>query len=149
MSLIGVIREESFKAAKDKDTIKRSILQVTLAALKDKKLDKGRDEELTEIEEINVVRKEIKKLKEALEDFEKGNRDDLVQETKKQIEILEQFVPDMMDKDSITEYVEKKKKDLGVEDMSGFGKLMGFVMKDLKGKADGDKVKEVVKEVLS
>ncbi len=149
MSLIEDIRKESFKVAKDKNATKRSILQVTLAALKDEKLGKGRDEDLTEIEEVNVVRKEIKKLEEAIEDFQKGEREDLVKEAKQQKETLEQFVPEMMDEDSIKEYVNKKKEELEVEGMSGFGQLMGAVMKDLKGKADGEKVKEVVKKVLS
>lgn len=134
-------------AVKARESVKVEILKMTLASLKNAEIEK--EKELDEKEQKQIVRKETKKLKDAFEQYVQGGRDDLAQKEKEQLEILEEYLPKQMDESEIREFIEKKAKEVGAESMKDMGKLMGVVMKELQGKADGGVVNNLVKDVLN
>jgi len=106
--------------------------------------NKKPNEILGDEDAIVVVARLAKQRKDSIEQFKKGNRDDLVKEESAQLAILETYLPKLMDKEEVEKVVKNKKEELGIIDATKKGMLMSAVMKDLKGKADGMMVKEVV-----
>ncbi len=107
------------------------------------------DEELPDEDAIAVIRREVKKRKEAAEAFDKGGRSESAEKERMEQRILESYLPALMSKDDIRKIVEAKKAEMGVDPSTSSGqankgKFMGAVMKELKGKADGMLVKEVI-----
>ena len=99
---------------------------------------------LTDEQALVVITRLAKQRKDSIEQFKKGNRDDLVQEESAQLAILETYLPKLMDKVEVEEIAKAKKNELEITDATKKGMLMSAIMKDLKGKADGALVKEVV-----
>ncbi len=147
MTLSEKIRNDMISAVKAKESVKVEILKMVLASLKNAEIES--EKELDEKAQEQIVRKETKKLKDAFEQYTQGGRDDLAEKEKQQLEILEEYLPKQMQEAEIKEFIGKKAKELGVESMKDMGKLMGVVMKELQGKADGGMVNKLVKEVLN
>ena len=99
---------------------------------------------LSDEEAIAVINKLAKQRKDSIEQFKKGNREDLVKEEQAELDILETYFPKLMDKSEVEKIAKAKKEELGITDAAKKGMLMSAIMKDLKGKADGMVVKEVV-----
>jgi len=106
----------------------------------------GRD--MNEDDEIKLLKSEVKKRKDAIEMYEKGGRDDLLNKEKFELSVIEEFLPEQLSDEEIEAAVNKVIMQTQASSMSDMGKVMGPVMKELKGKADGNKVKEIVKEKL-
>lgn len=134
-------------AVKAKDILKIDILKMALASLKNAEIEKG--ESLDEKTQENILRKEAKKLKDAYEEYKQAGRDDLAEKEKAQLEILEVYLPKLMDESEVRSFVEKKAKELDAQGPRDMGKVMGVVMKELQGKADGGVVNNIVKDVLN
>jgi|SRR3989344_1980700 len=100
-------------------------------------------EMLKDEEAIAVIGKLAKQRKDSIEQFKKGNREDLVKEEEAELSILETYLPKLMAKSDVEKIAKAKKSELNI-DVSKKGMLMSALMKDLKGKADGSMVKEVV-----
>ena len=101
-------------------------------------------EMLSDEEAISVITRLSKQRKDSIEQFKKGNRDDLVQKEQAELAILENYLPKLMAKEEVEKIARAKKEELGISDASKKGMLMAALMKDLKGKADGGVVKEAV-----
>lgn len=133
-------------AMKEKDTIKKDTVQMVRAAILQIEKDKGIEVDDNKI--IEIIAKEVKGKKDALVDFEKGGRQDLIEQTNKEIEILNKYLPKQLTKEEIKAEVEEVIKAVGATSM----KDMGIVMKEAKLKigaaADGRAINEVVKELL-
>ena len=133
-------------AMKEKDTIKKDTVQMVRAAIL--QIEKDKQIEVDDAKIIEIIAKEVKEKKDALLDFEKGGRQDLVDQTNKEIEILSKYLPKQLSKEEIKEEVKKIIEALGASSM----KDMGPVMKEAKAKigaaADGRTINEVVKELL-
>ena len=99
---------------------------------------------LTDEEVLEVITRLSKQRKDSIEQFKKGNREDLVKEEEAQLAILETYLPKLMDKSEVEKLARAKKDELGITDAAKKGMLMSALMKDLKGKADGSVVKEAV-----
>ena len=99
---------------------------------------------LTDEEALVVIARLAKQRKDSIEQFKKGSRDDLVKEEEDELSILETYLPKLMDKSEVEKIARAKKEELGITDGVKKGALMSVLMKDLKGKADGLMVKEVV-----
>lgn len=106
------------------------------------------DGELTDDQAQAVIKREVKKRKDSILQFEKGGRSDLAETERAELAILETYLPEMMSKDDIRVLVEKTMKKIGVTDATGKGKLIGAVIKSADGNADGALVKAVVDELL-
>ena len=145
-----MLKEELMKdlkeAMKEKNTIKKDTVQMVRAAILQIEKDKGIEVDDNKI--IEIIAKEVKGKKDALVEFEKGGREDLIEQTNKEIEVLEKYLPKQLSKDEITEIVKEIIVSLGATSI----KDMGPVMKEAKAKigaaADGRTINEVVKELL-
>lgn len=129
-----------------KDTVRLETLRGMSAAFTNDLVAKGKkpNEILTDEEALAVITRLSKQRKDSIEQFRKGGREDLVKEEEAQLAILETYLPKMMDREEVEKIVKAKKEELGITDATKKGMLMAGVMKDLKGKADGTVVKEVV-----
>ena len=147
MTLSEKIRKDMLDAVKAKDVVKIDILKMVIASLKNAELEKGK--ELDEKEQESILRKEAKKLKDAYEEYVKAGREDLAQKEKDQLNILEAYLPKLMSDSEIKSFVIKKVEEMDAQGSKDTGKVMGIVMKELHGKADGTLVNNIVKEVLN
>ncbi len=131
---------------KAKDEIRLLTLRSLLTAFTNELVSTKRkpDETLADEEALTVVKRAVKQRKESIEQFQKGGRDDLAKGEEAELDILEKYLPEMIGKEEIEKIARAKKEELGVDDKSKMGILMGAVMKELKGQADGKDVKEVV-----
>ena len=105
-------------------------------------------EELSDEDVIKVLQRLAKQRKDAIEQFAKAERPELVASETAELHIIEAYLPQMMNKDEIRKIAEAKKAELGVTDKAGLGKFMAVLMKDLKGKANGTDVKEVAESLF-
>ena len=144
------IHEELKDAMRAKDTIRLNVLRGLLSAFTNELVTKKRkpSEELDDNEAIEVIRRGVKQRKDSIGQFEKGGRKDLADNEKAELPHLERYLPIQMTEAEISPLVEAKMKELGVSDKAGAGKLLGALMKDLKGKADGTLVKNIVDGLL-
>ncbi len=144
------IKEELNLAIKSKDEIVRSTLRMLLASIQGKEKEKQYKERrgLTQEEMINVISSEAKKRKDSINEFEKGGRQDLVDKEKAELEVLQKYLPEQMSEEEIKKFVEETIKEVDASSMQDFGKIMGPLMPKLKGKADGNLVSKIVKELL-
>ena len=147
MSKIDVVRAEMVTAMKAGDKERKDTLSLLLAALKNKAIDKRQD--LTEEEENQVVLKEIKQISETMELTPK-DREDIINQCKFRISVLNEFAPKMMDSDEIKAVIQEVLTTLGID--APTGKDKGRIMKDLmpkvKGKADGKLVNEILASMM-
>lgn len=145
--MLDTLRKDMFEASKAKDIGRADILKMAMASIKNQEIEIQRD--LDDDEVIAVLRKESKKIADSIEQFKRMGRDDLLEKEQYQFEVLESYLPQLMSRDDIEAVVEKKVADLGVSSVTEMGKVMGVVMNELKGKADGGLVKDIVQKVLS
>ena len=147
MSKIDEIRAEMVTAMKNKDKERKDTLSMLLAALKNKAIDKRED--LTEAEEYEVIKKEIKQTKETME-LAPEDREDIKEQCRKRLEVLQEFAPEEMGEDAIREAVRETLAALGIDSPSAKdkGRIMKELMPKVKGKADGAAVNRIVGEVI-
>ncbi|MAG12801.1 glutamyl-tRNA amidotransferase [bacterium] len=150
MSLHEQIKKGAQTALKEKDASLLKTLRSILAALTNEAItQKKKPSELLDDETVLVVIGRLaKQRRESIEQFEKGGRKELAAEEKEELTHLEEYLPQMIGEDDIKAVVEKKKTELSITDKSGMGQLMGAVMQELKGKADGTMVKKVVDQLF-
>ena len=148
------IQDNLNKAVKENDEIVRSTLRMILAGVANKekekkyKAEENAEIELNEEEMIGVISSEAKKRKEAIIGFEKGNRQELAEKEKKELKILQEYLPKQPSEDEIKEFVQKAIEKTGASEMKDIGKVMGELMPQIKGKADGNLVNQIVKDLL-
>lgn len=141
------IRGDMFEASKEGDSLRSDILKIAMASVKNEEVKKRETLEDSEVEKI--LRTEVKKIKDSISQYENMGRNDLADEEKKQLEVLEKYLPELMSEEDIRKIVEAKASETGITSISDMGRLMGSVMKDLNGKADGAVVRQIVQKVLS
>jgi len=137
-------------AMRAKDSVKVTTLRGLLSAFVNESVAKKRkpDEELSDDEVLEVIRRGVKQRKDAVEIFHKGGREDLAQNEEVEVKILNEFLPAQMSQEEILKIAEVKKAELGITDKSKMGMLIGAIAKDMKGKADGATIKRVVESIL-
>ena len=147
MSKIDEIRAQMVQAMKDKDKDRKDTLSMLLSALKNKAIDKRAD--LTEEEENEVIKKEIRQTKETRE-LAPADRLDIIEQCDNRLSVLSEFAPEEMSEDAIRAAIAQVLNKLGIEEPTGKDK--GRVMKELmplvKGKADGSVVNKIVGQIL-
>jgi len=129
-----------------KDALRLKALRAMVAAFTNELVAKNKkpNEFLNDEEALAVITRLAKQRKDSIEQFKKGNREDLVKEEQDELSILETYLPKMMDKGEVEKSAKAMKNELNISDAKDKGKLMQMLMKDLKGKADGMTVKSVV-----
>lgn len=138
------------EAMRAKDAVRLTTLRGVLAAFTNESVAKGKtpQDKLGESEAIAVLKRLAKQRKDSIEQFEKGGRQDLADNEKAELKILEEFLPAQMSEEKVREIVAKKKDELGIADKSKIGQLMGAVIKETQGQADSALIKKIVDEVL-
>ena len=130
--------------AKDKETL--AVLRMIKTAVQAVEIDKK--EELNAEEELTILAREAKQRRESLAEFVKAGRDELVAKTEAEIEIVERYLPKQLSVEEVKEVIATVAEKIGATTQKEFGKLMGAVMQELKGKADDNVIKEQVKAHL-
>jgi len=147
MTTKEIIDNDFIRESKARNAFAVSALRMLRAALKNAEIEKMKP--LEEQDVISVISKEAKKLKDALEMYVTGKRDDLVEQAKKEIALLEAYLPKQLSDEELLAIIKAKIAELGANSPKDFGKVMGVVMKEAQGKADGTKVSAKIKEELA
>jgi len=145
------IQNQIPEAMRAKDQVRLTTLRGVLAAFTNESvaLKRTPKDKLADSEAIAVIRRLVKQRKDSIEQFEKGGRADLAENEKAEMKVLEEFLPVQMSEEKVREIVLKKKEEMGITDKSKMGQLMGAVIKEAQGNADGAMVKKIVEEVLN
>jgi len=152
MFLYQKITDDLKTAMKAGKEFEAGVLRFLLSSLHNKEIEKkGKDLEptLSDEEVIEVLFREAKKRKEAIEMYIKGGRDDLVEKETKELEIIKQYLPEQLSEEEIEKIVVATIEKIGAKDIKDLGRVMGEVMKELKGRADAKLVSEIVKKRIT
>jgi hypothetical protein len=147
MSLRNKIPEDLKNALRNKKQVELSVLRMLQSAIRNKEIEKNKAE-LTDEEVIHVVAGEIKKRRESIEGYLKGQRQDLVDKENAELDVLMKYMPRQMTEDEIREEARKAIRESEVKSLKEIGKVMKIIMPRTRGKADGALVNKVVKEEL-
>ena len=149
MGLKEQLMQDYKDAMKNADAVKKNTVNMVRAAIKQHEVDQRVTLE-DDADIVKIIKKQVKMRADALEDFAKAGRDDMLDGYKKEIEILKSYLPEEMGEEEIRAKVAEIAEKLGVEkNMKSMGSLMKSVMAELKDKADGSAVNKAVKEFLS
>ncbi len=159
MSLKKRIQEDFKDNLRSKKELEVSVLRMVLSVLQNKEIEeKGKkrkageeiEEEVLNDEEVQqVVLSEIKKGKESIEQFIKGERMDLAEKEKKEIEILKKYAPEQLSEEEVEKIVKEAIQEVGAESIKDMGNVMKNVLGKTKGKADGAVINNIVKKILN
>lgn len=148
MTLKERLTNDFKEAMKAKDGIRKNTINLARAAIKQYEVDHRED--LDDQGVLNILTKQVKMRKDALSDFEKAGRTDLLENYNKEIEILMEYLPKQLSDEEITEIVKTTASELGIEGgKQNLGKLIGAVMPKVKGVADGGNVKKIIEAFLA
>lgn len=146
----GNLQEELKKSMLAKDADRTSVLRMVISAIGYFEIQKGgAGYEATEEDVMSVITSEVKKRKDAIEQFMTAGREDLVAKESKEAAILEVFLPEQMSEDEVKRAVAEAIEKTGATSQADMGKVMGVLMPVVKGKADGSMVSRIVKESLN
>ena len=164
MSIKEKVQQELNTAVKEKKEIETLVLRQLLAAVLNKEKEKRfkiskekpeisekdlkKESQLTDQETIEVISSEVKKRKEAIVEFEKGERPELAEKEKKELGILEKYLPEQLSEEEIKDLAKKAVEKLEAKELKDLGKVMAELMPQVKGKADGNLVGKIVRELL-
>ncbi len=145
------MREQLLKdlvaAMKSQDKEKLSVLRMVKGAMQLEEINKKK--ELTDDEVIALLAKQIKTRKESIVEFEKGNREDLIEKTNAEIAILESYMPEQLSEEEVEKIIVEAIQKVQAEKPSDMGKVMGVITPQLRGKTDMSSVSKIVKEKLT
>ena len=146
MSLKDQLGEDLKSAMKEKDTIKKNVVQLIRAGVKQIEVDKRitlDDEGITE-----VIAKQLKQRRDSLPEYEKSGREDLIAQLKREMEILMGYLPKQLSREELEEIVKEAVLATGAKTIKDIGKVMSYVMPKTKGVADGKEINAIVREML-
>ena len=146
MSLYKQIQNDMYNAMKSGNREDTNTLRTTLSKLKDKVIEKRQD--LSKEEEVKILQTLVKQRKESIELYEKGGRNELVEAEQKELEIINNYLPKMMDESDIKSIVKTVIDEVGATSMADMGKIMQEVMKRGKGLIDGKSAQKFVQELI-
>ncbi len=146
MGLRQAVMEKLKEAMKAKDEVRVRTLRLLNAALLE--LEKS-GQEVTEERELQVVLTSVKKRREAIEQYEKAGRQDLAEQEKAELQVLEEFLPKQLSEEELRREIARIIEEVGATSIKDFGRVMQAAMKVLRGKAEGKQVQQVVRQLLS
>lgn len=147
MSLLEQLTEDMKQALKAQDKLKLSTVRMLISQLKNERIDSGA--ELTEDQELQVLMNAAKKRKEAIDAYQQANRLDLAEREQQELAIIQQYLPTQLSDEQIAAKIDEIIAAVGATSLKDLGKVMAEAMKALKGKADGKKVQQLVREKLA
>lgn len=147
--LFEKITKDYLNAVKNRDSFRAEVLSFLRSAIKYKEIDvREKGKELSDEDVIEVINKEIKKRKEAIEFYKKGERFDLAEKEERELKILEEYIPEQLSEDELRNILKRIIENIEAKDIKDLGKVMKFAMLELKGRADGEIIRKVAEELL-
>ena len=147
MSLKETLLNDMKEAMKEKDVLRKNTVQSVRGAILQQEKDTMK--EVNEEQILDIIMSEIKKRKDALADFEKGHRPDLVDAANAEIAVLQGYLPEQLSDEELTALVRETIAEVSAVSMKDMGKVMGAITPKVKGKADNSKVSSIVKQCLA
>ncbi len=146
MSIIERLTEDMKAAMKQGDKDRVGTIRQLRAQLNNARIELGRD--LTDDDAIKVLTNAAKKRKEAIEMYEKAGREDLVAKEKAELAVIQEYLPQQLSKEELEAIIDAVIKDVNATSMKDMGRVMGQVMQQVRGRADGKQVQELVRSKL-
>lgn len=146
MSITVRLREDLKAAMKSKDEVRKSVIRLALAGLKNAELEKGSP--LSDMEEIDVMARQAKMRRDSIEEYEKVGRLDAADAERAEMEIIMGYLPRQVSEDEIRQIISEAIAATGAKEPRDIGKVMGIVMPKLRGRADGKLVNSMAREML-
>ena len=141
------LQADLHQAMKDRDNVKRSVLRLLLAAIKNAEIAKLGSLDNPDI--LGVVAREVKQRNESIEAFKQGDRQDLVAQEEAEMAILKEYLPQQLSREEVIIEARQVIEEVGAQGPRDKGKVMSKIMARLKGKADGREINEIVTELLN
>ena len=146
MSLQERLAYELKNAMKNKDQLRKNVITMIRADIKQIEVDKR--VELTDEEVIEIISKQAKQRKDSIEEFKKGGREDLVEQAAQEVDVLMEYLPEQLSEEEIETIIKEVIADIGATSMKDMGKIMATAMPKLKGRTDGKVVNQIVRKIL-
>ncbi|WP_028949932.1 GatB/YqeY domain-containing protein [Sulfurihydrogenibium subterraneum] len=145
--LFKKLQEEMKAAMKSGDKDRLSTIRMLISEIKKVQIDSKK--ELSDEEIISILQKYVKQRKEAYQQYSQAGREDLANKELKEVEVVQEFLPQPLSEEEISEIVEETIKEVGATSVKDMGKVVKAVMEKVKGRAEGSVVSKIVKEKLS
>jgi len=139
--------EDLKQALKNQDKVRRSVIRLVMSAIKNTEISRQAD--LTDPDILGVIAKEVKQRRESIEAFKQGSRQDLVAQEEAELAVLEEYLPQQMTRDEIIAEARRVIAEVGAQGPGDKGKVMPKLIPQLKGRADGREINEIVTELLA
>lgn len=146
-TLADAIRSDMTEAMRAGDRVRRDTLRLLIAALDNARIAAGRD--LDGGEAVAALQREARQRRDSIEEYRKGGRDDLVRREEAELAIIGEYLPDELTEDELRAAVEEAIAEAGASEPGDLGKVMGPLMARVRGRADGRRVNELVRERLA
>jgi len=147
MSLKDKLMEEFKSSMRSKDTIRKNTVTMVRAAIKQREVDERI--ELGDEEVLEIISKQLKEKKMAIEEFRRGNRQDLVDLTEAEMSILLEYLPKQLSEEEVEQIVRETIDEIGATSLKEIGIIMKTVMPKVKGRADGNMINQAVRKILN
>lgn len=138
--------EDLKSAMKEKDTVTKNTIQMARAAIL--QVEKDKQITLEDNDILTILAKEVKKRKDSLADYEKGGREDLVEQIKKEIQVLEKYLPKPLSREELEKEIKQIVQEQNATSMKDMGKVMKVAKEKIGTRADGKEINEIVKSLL-
>ena len=150
-SIRDQVKSDLTDAMKAQDEVRRRTLRSLRAALANKEIAEREDGDgsLSVEDERAVVQKQVKQRRDAIEQYENAGREDLAQNEREEIAVLEAYLPEPLSEAEVAERIEAIIEEVGATSMADMGAVMGRAMNQLRGRVDGNQVREMVQARLS
>lgn len=146
MTLKQKLQEDLKTSMKNKDTLRKSVITLIRSSIKQVEVDKRI--ELNDDDVIDIISKQLKQRNDSLEQFLDAGREDLVEETRSEIEVLKEYLPQQLSEEELNEIVKQTISEVGATSMKDMGKIISVIKPKTKGRADGKLINKLVKENL-
>lgn len=147
MTLRSQLEDDMKAAMRARDTQTRDAIRYVLSAVKNAEIEKRGD--LTEEEEIRLLRTQVKQRQDSIEQFRNGGREDLAEKEEAQVRILEKYLPQQMSDEELDAFVKSGIAEVGAESPKDMGKVMGVLSKRAEGRVDGRRLSSAVRDALA
>ena len=146
MSLKDKLKEDLKAAMKDKDSVRKNVVQLIKAGV----LQVEKDNKVTLDDEgvLDVIAKQLKQRRDSLPDYEKSGREDLIDQLKREMEILMGYLPAQLTHEELEQFVKEAVVATGAKTVKDMGKVMAAVMPKTKGRADGKEINQIARTLL-
>src|SRR5690625_944485 len=148
MTILEKLNGDMKQAMKNKDKQTLSVIRMVKASIQNETIKLGK-KTLSEDEELTVLSREVKQRKDSLHEFKSAGRDDLVEKTESELNILQEYMPKQLSNEELEKIVQSTIEEVNATSKKDIGKVMSAVMPQVKGKADGSQINNIVQKQLN